>query len=450
MAQRESWATRTGFILAAVGSAVGLGNIWRFPYQVGEQGGAAFLVIYLLLIVGIGFPVILVEFVVGRHTERNPVGALKQIGSGVWTKIGWIFVTAGFVILSYYSVVAGWTLRYVFLGLQGEYTVDGAPDQFVQVASGLDAVFLHAIFMAAVIAIVALGIERGIELSVKIMVPAIIVISLGLAVYAFTLEGAGEAYAYYLSPEFSTIANNWTQILPAAIAQAFFTLSLGMGVMITYASYLGEDRNLAEDAGIIAVLDTGIAFIAGLIAFPILFTAGIPAGESGPALIFISLAAAFAELPLGGILGAIFFATVAIAALSSAISIMEVVVSYLIDERGVGRVPATVALGVAIFLVGTPAALDLIFVDLYDGFANSILLVLGGLLLSIFVGWIVPDLALDEVSKGVKNIGSLGLAWLWFIRIPVVVALILMVALNAWDYFGFLTGDFADWLNTNL
>ncbi|PGF14702.1 daunorubicin ABC transporter ATP-binding protein [Natrinema sp. CBA1119] len=450
MAQRESWATRTGFILAAVGSAVGLGNIWRFPYQVGEQGGAAFLFIYLLLIVGIGFPVILVEFVVGRNTERNPVGALKRIGSGAWTKIGWVFVTAGFVILSYYSVVAGWTIRYVLLGLQGEYTADAAPAQFGEVASGLDAVVLHAIFMAAVVGIVALGIERGIELSVKVMVPAIIVISIGLAAYVFTLDGAADAYAYYLSPEFSTIAANWTTILPAAAAQAFFTLSLGMGVMITYASYLGEDRNLASDAGIIAGLDTFIAFTAGMIAFPILFAAGIEPGASGPALIFVSLAAAFAELPFGGILGAIFFATVAIAALSSAISIMEVVVSYLIDERGFGRVPATVALGVAMFLVGVPAALDLIFVDLYDGFANSILLMLGGLLLSIFVGWVVPDLALDEIGKGIKDVGSLGVAWLWFIRIPVVVALIALVALNAWDYYGFLTGPFSDWLGANL
>lgn len=450
MAQRESWATRTGFILAAVGSAVGLGNIWRFPYQVGEQGGAAFLIIYLLLIIGVGFPVILVEFVVGRHTERNPVGALKRIGSGAWTKIGWVFVTAGFVILSYYSVVAGWTLRYVLIGLQGDYSADAAPAQFGQAASGLDAVFLHALFMAAVIVIVAFGIERGIELSVKFMVPAIIIISVGLAAYAFTLEGAGEAYAYYLTPEISTIAENWTTILPAAAAQAFFTLSLGMGVMITYASYLGEDRNMASDAGIIATLDTFIAFTAGLIAFPILFAAGIEPGASGPALIFVSLAAAFAELPLGGILGAVFFATVAIAALSSAISIMEVVVAYLIDEHGISRVPATTALGVAMFLVGVPAALDLIFVSLYDGFANSILLMLGGLLLSVFVGWIVPDLAIDEIGKGIRNVGSLGRAWLWFVRVPVVLALIVLVALNALDYWSFLTGGFAEWLSTNL
>ncbi|WP_081603334.1 sodium-dependent transporter [Natrinema altunense] len=450
MAQRESWATRTGFILAAVGSAVGLGNIWRFPYQVGEQGGAAFLFIYLLLIVMVGFPVILAEFVVGRNTERNPVGALKRIGSGAWTKIGWVFVTAGFVILSYYSVVAGWTVRYVLIGLQGGYTADAAPEQFGAVASGLDAVALHALFMLGVIVIVALGIERGIELSVKVMVPAIIVISLGLAAYVFTLEGAADAYAYYLSPELSTIMSEWTTILPAAAAQAFFTLSLGMGVMMTYASYLGEDRNLASDAGIIAVLDTFIAFTAGLIAFPILFAAGIDPGASGPSLIFVSLAAAFAELPLGGLLGAIFFGTVAIAALSSAISIMEVVVSYLIDEWDIDRIPATATLGAVIFLFGTPAALDLIFIDLYDGFANSILLMLGGLLLSIFVGWIVPDLALEEIEKGIKDIGSLGVAWLWFVRIPVVIALIGLVALNAWDYYGFLTGSFADWLNTTL
>ncbi|MFC6718001.1 sodium-dependent transporter [Natrialbaceae archaeon GCM10025810] len=446
MVQRETWATRTGFILAAVGSAVGLGNVWRFPYQVGEFGGAAFLVVYLLLIAVIGFPIMLVEFTVGRYTDRNPVGALKQIGRGPWKRIGWVFVVAGFVILSYYSVIAGWVLQYMAYGLQGNYAADGAA-QFGSTVGGVTPVLTHAIFMAAVIAVVALGIRQGIELSVKLMVPAIIVLSVGLAVYAATLPGAGEAYAYYLSPDLGTITADWTEILPAAAGQAFFTLSLGMGVMITYASYLGEDRNLAKDGVIIVGLDTMIAFFMGLIAFPILLSGDVGAADigtigDGPGFIFIALSQAFANVPLGGLLGAVFFATVTVAALSSAISIMEVVVSYLIDEHGVDRVPATVGLGIAIFLVGVPVAYDasLSWLTVYDELANNILLILGALLLSIYIGWIKTDLGLEELSKGIRNLGAWGTYWIWALRIPVVVMLIVILGLNAVGAYEALSG----------
>ncbi|APX95308.1 sodium-dependent transporter [Natronorubrum daqingense] len=446
--QREQWATRIGFIFAAVGSAVGLGNIWRFPFQVGQEGGAAFLVIYLLFIVLIGFPAMLIEFVVGRHTERNPVGALQEIGAGAWRYVGWIFIATGFVILSYYSVVAGWTIRYTLLGLQDDYIADAAEAeaQFVTLASGLDAIFLHAIFMVAVIAIVAYGIERGIELAVKVMIPAIIVIMLGLAVYVATLEGASEAYSYYLSPEWGVIAAEWQSILPAAAGQAFFTLSLGMGVMITYASYLGEDRNLAEDSAIIIGFDTAIAFVTGLIVFPVLFTAGVAPGDPGAGAIFVSLAAAFGDLTFGWLIGAIFFATVAIAALSSAISLMEVVVSYAIDELDLDRVTATLAIGGAIFLLGIPSAYDLVLLDLFDLFADQILLVLGGLLLAILVSWSLSTLAIEELERGIGDLGSLGTAWIWAVRIPVVLVLVVALVLGILDYYEFLSGDFAAWL----
>lgn len=448
MAERETWATRTGFILAAVGSAVGLGNVWRFPYQVGEQGGAGFLLVYLLLIAFVGFPVMLVEFTVGRYTDRNPVGALKAIGGGISSKIGWVFVVAGFVILSYYSVVSGWILQYTIIGLQGNYAAGGAGAQFGATTGGITSVVTHALFMAAVIGIVAFGIKRGIEFSVKLMVPAIMALLIGLAVYAATLSGAGEAYAYYLSPDLGTIAANWTEILPAAAAQAFFTLSLGMGVMITYASYLGEDRNLGKDGAIIVGLDTAIAIIVGLVAFPVLMTVGVDpeSAGAGPGFIFISLAEAFGGLPFGGIIGAIFFATVLIAALSSAISIMEVVVSYLIDERGIDRVPATAMLGTAIFLLGVPVAYDqseaLVWLTVYDGFANNILLILGGLLLSIYVGWVVTDIGLEELGKGVQNLGTWGLVWIWALRIPVIVILVVILVLNGIGYLETLSGLF--------
>ena len=445
---REQWATRLGFILAAVGSAVGLGNIWRFPFQVGQEGGAAFLLIYLLFIVLIGFPAMLVEFVVGRYTERNPVGALRAIGSGVWQYVGWIFIATTFVILSYYSVVAGWTIRYTILGLQDGYLADAAEaeGQFVDLATGLDAIAFHALFMAVVIVIVAYGIQQGIELAVKVMVPAIILITVGMAAYAFTLEGAGDAYSYYLSPDWSVIAAEWTSILPAAAGQAFFTLSLGMGIMITYASYLGEDRNLAEDGAIIIGFDTAIAFVTGLIVFPILFTAGVDPADPGAGAIFVSLAAAFGDLTLGWIIGAVFFGTVAIAALSSAISLFEVVVAYLIDEREIDRRAAAVGTGVALFLLGIPSAYDLVLLDLFDLFADQILLVLGGLLLMILVGWTLADLAVEELELGIGDLGSLGTAWIWAVRVPVVVVLIVALALGVLDYVDFLTGPFADWV----
>ncbi|MFW5918445.1 MAG: sodium-dependent transporter, partial [Haloferacaceae archaeon] len=407
---RETWATRIGFILAAVGSAVGLGNIWRFPFQVGQEGGAAFLVMYLAFVVLIGVPAILVEFVIGRRGGFNPVGALREVGGGFWPYIGGMFIFIGFLITSYYSVVAGWIVRYVIGSATGGY-MDDPVGYFGAVTTGPEAALFHALFMLAVIVIVAFGVQQGIELSVKVMVPAIILLVVGLAIYAATLPDAGAGYAYYLSPDLNTIVDNWQSVLPAAAGQAFFTLSLGMGVMITYASYLGEDRNLVEDTGVVVVLDTLIAFLTGLIVFPLLFSAGIDPAEPGAGAIFLSLAEAFGNIPAGGVIGAIFFATVAIAALSSAISLMEVVVSYLVDEHGVERTKGTVGIGVAMFLLGLPVTYDIVILDLYDVLASQILLVLGGLLLSILVGWRISDVAIEELSKGIGDLGALGQAW---------------------------------------
>jgi len=446
---RETWATRAGFILAAVGSAVGLGNVWRFPFITGQEGGGAFLLVYLLFVVLIGFPAILVEFVIGRYTNLNPVGAMRRVGGGAWNYLGWLFVVIGFVILSYYSVVAGWFLRYTLIGVTDGYALAGPEEAgalFGSVSTGLDSLLFHAVFMALVIAIIAAGVRKGIELGVKVMVPAIIVLLVGLAAYAFTLDAAGAAYAYYLTPDFGYLAANWTSILPAAAGQAFFTLSLGMGVMITYASYLGEDRNLASDAGVIVALDTLIAVIVGFVVFPFLFAAGIEPGGPGASAIFVSLTSAFSGIPGGRLLGIVFFAMVGIAALSSAISILEVLVSYLIDEVEIARVPAAAAVGVAVFLLGVPVTIDLIFLDLYDKLADGILLVLGSLLLALFVGWVIPEVARDELERGIGDIGGLGTAWIWIVRVPVVIVVLVSLYLGIVDYAGFLTGGFADWL----
>ncbi|MDQ2048939.1 sodium-dependent transporter [Natronolimnohabitans sp. A-GB9] len=464
MVERETWATRTGFILAAVGSAVGLGNIWRFPFVTGEGGGAAFLLIYLLFVALVGFPAILVEFVVGRKTERNPVGALIELGGDAWKYVGGVFVLTGFVILSFYSVVAGWFIRYFLEGFRGSYAthlegyeaaaaeagVSTAEVMFGELSTGLDAFFFHTIFMLLTIGIVALGIRRGIELAVKTMVPAIIVLLVGLAIWAFTLPGSGAGYDYYLSPEFGVIVDNWQTLLPAAAGQAFFTLSLGMGVMITYASYLGEDRNLATDGVTIIGFDTGIAFLTGLVVFPIFFAADITPGEGGAGEIFVSMTSAFADVTGGHIIGLVFFGIVAIAALSSAISLLEVVTAYVIDEKGVERWKAALGMGGIIYLLGVPVTYDLVFLDLLDGFADGILLVFGALMLVLLVGWITPKFAVQELEKGIGDLGGLGTAWIWAIRVPILVVLVVSLYLGVVEYVEFLTEDFADWIDANL
>jgi NSS family neurotransmitter:Na+ symporter len=442
---RESWATRIGFVLAAVGSAVGLGNIWRFPFQVGEGGGAAFLAVYLAFIVLVGFPAMLVELSLGRRTNLSPVGALREFGGDAWRYVGGMFVLIVFVIVSYYSVVAGWVLRYFVDSFTGAYL--SQPGQhFGEIATGLDALLFHTVFMAAVVAIVALGVRRGIEMAVKVMVPAILLIIVALAVYAGTLEGAGEAYAYYLSPDFGTIADNWTSILPAAAGQAFFTLSLGMGVMVTYSSYISEDRNLLEDGGGIVALDTFIAFATGLVVFPILFSVGIDPADPGAGAIFITLAGALSDVPFGAVVGALFFGTVALAALSSAISLLEVAVSHLIDERGADRRRATLTVGAAAYVVGLPVTYDIVFVDLYDILAAQILLVAGSLLLMVLVAWLNPKEAVEELESGLGNLGVFGDAWIWLVRIPVLVVLVVSLYLGVADYVEFLRTDFAEFL----
>ncbi len=433
---RETWATRLGFILAAVGSAVGLGNIWRFPFLTGEAGGAAFLVVYLLFVAVIGLPVLLVELVIGRRSNRNTIGAFEALDAPNWKYAGAVGAVAGFIILSYYSVVGGWVIQYLIASLTGAYAANPT-EYFGAAASGLNAVGFHALFMGLVAVVVALGIRNGLERAAKVMVPSIVFLLVVLAGYGSTLSGAGDAYAYYLSPDVATITANATSLIPDAAGQAFFTLSLGMGVMVTYASYLGEDRNLFRDAGTIVVIDTLVAFLAGLVVFPFLFTQGVEPGSGGAGAVFISLATAFAELPAGGVVGAVFFFMLGIAALTSAFSILEVVVSYVVDTYGVARKPATVAIAGIIFLVGIPTALDLTYLDTYDLLANNILLILGGLLLSIFVGWRFAGEAIDELRKGSGD-ETLSVAWIWIVRLLVPVVLLYTLYLGVDGYVEFL------------
>ena len=425
---RGTWATRTGFILAAVGSAVGLGNVWRFPFVVGESGGAAFLVVYLALVVLIGFAAMLAEFVIGRHTALNPVGALRSYGGRPWRYIGGLFVLTGIVVLSFYAVAAGWAVRYTAGSLTGAY-MDDPEAYFGLISMGPDAVALQVLFMALTVGIVAFGIQRGIELAVTVMVPAIIVLIIGLAVYAATLPGAGSGYGFYLTPDVDVILEDWRTILPSAAGQAFFTLSLGMGAMITYASYLGSDRNLGEDGAIIVGLDTGIAIVVGFVVFPFLAVAAIDPGEPGPGAVFVSLSQAFGDITGGWLLGFVFFLVLSLAALSSAISLLEVVVSFAIDEWGVDRRVAAIGLGVLIVVIGIPTGLDIEVLALYDELAANVLLLLGGIIIVVLVAWAQPDRSIEELNKGIGDLGRWGTVWLWLLRVPVLLVLVIALGL---------------------
>ena len=437
MAERETWATRLGFILASIGSAVGLGNIWRFPFQTSANGGAAFLVVYLLAVLVIGIPVLLAEFVIGRRANTSAIGAFRALGKEKWWFVGGLGVFASFWTLSYYSVVAGWVVRYIGGSVTGNALA--APEAyFGAVSAGLPAIATHGLFMLVTIGIVALGIEDGIELATKVMVPSVVVLLLGLAAFTATLPDASAGYAFFLNPDVGALAANAVTVLPAAFGQALFSLSVGFSVMITYASYLGEDDSLPVDGLAIAVSNTFVGVLAGLVVIPLLFAQGVEPGEGGAGAVFISIPTALAELPGGGLfgrfVGVAFFGVVLIAALSSAISLLEAVVAYLIDNYGVSRAPTAAALGTIIFLLGIPSALDTAWLDWFDGIGVTLLLPLTVLLVVVFVGWVLGRDAIDEFTKG-SRANSLAMLWLWGLRTVVLLIVVVVVAVNLQDLF---------------
>lgn len=426
---RETWRTRIGFILAAVGSAVGLGNIWRFPYLVSDSGGGAFLVVYLIAVLLLGVPAILVEFVIGRRANQNVIDAYSHPNSRLWKGAGVFATLTTTVILAYYCVVGGWVLRYIIGTMTGAYFGDPSA-YFNSISSGLGAIFFSAIFVAMVVTIVAFGIERGIEVAVWIMVPGIIILLIGLAVWASGISGSSGGYEFYLgwSPEEITGAPG--SVIPAAVGQALFSLSLGHGIMITYASYLGENHSLTIDGVSVAALDTLVAVLAGLIVFPLLFAVNISPDTGGTGAIFVSMATAFESLPAGIILGVIFFGVVALSALTSAISTFEVLISYLVDRTNRSRPELVLAYGFAIFLLGIPTAMNTDIFILYDSIVGSYLLPIGAIFATVFVGWVLGRDAVDELQLGASNLWKLGPIWLWYVRTIIFVALAGTLALS--------------------
>jgi NSS family neurotransmitter:Na+ symporter len=414
---RASWRTRIGFILAAVGSAVGIGNVWRFPWFTADNGGAAFLLLYLVFVVLVGVPGLLGEFVIGRRGRSDPVGAFSTLGGRNWRVLGGVALLASVVILSFYSVVGGWILRYLLGSVTGAYFA--APQQFFgTIDYGLGSVLAHVVFLVVTAAIVYAGVDRGIEVATKIMVPGIVVLLVGLAAWASTLPDVAGGYSFYLSLDWGYLQANFVDVAAAAAGQALFTLSVGAGVMLTYASYLGEDRSLAADGTIIAVLNTTVGLLAGLVIFPVLFSLGVPPGEGGPGALFISLAGAFAELPYSRLVGVAFFGVVALAALSSAISLFEVPVAYLVDEHGIARSRATAGVGGLFLVTGSLAALSpSLFTLLADTVAN-VALTVGLLGYLLFAGWVLGRDALAEYESGAGRVArALGRPWLYAIAV---------------------------------
>lgn len=437
---RGRWSSRFGFIMAAAGSAVGLGNIWKFPYITGMHGGGAFVLCYLFCIATIGIPLMVAEMVIGRHTRKGPVGAFKRLKGGRWEIVGWLGVCAGFVILSYYCVVAGWAVDYLWLALRGAFSQQHAsqvPQLFSDLlASDLSQLFWQALFMAMTVLIVIGGVKSGLERANKVMMPILFLILVALAGFGLFSPGGTQALDFLFMAD-------WSKLDPPAMLEAlghaFFSLSLGMGAILTYGSYADDETSIPKVAITVSVMDTLVALLSGLAIFPIVFTYGM-APAAGPGLVFKTLPILFSRMPGGSVIAILFFLLLVFAALTSAISLLEVVVAYYCDERKWQRRKATLVMGLTIFAIGVPSALsgnllkdwqfigDRNFLDSVDFVATNYLLPLGGLLITLFAGWVLtPAVAKAELTKGTA-IGWFYPLWRFLIRYvsPVLVALVLL------------------------
>ena len=410
-AGRERWSSRLGFILVATGAAAGLGNIWKFPYIVGEYGGGAFMLVYLAAILVVGLPILGAEFLLGRLGNHNVIDSLRVVAlrhshSAHWSKLGWIGLAAVFVVLSFYSVVGGWTLAYLHLALTGAIQAPDTPSpeyfsQLFDAVTGdpLRAIFWHSVFMAVTAAIVASGVRRGIERLCRAMMPVLLLLLLLLAIYgAVATDRFGAAVAFLSEPDFSKLTAGAVQV---AVGHAFFTLSIGTGAMLTFGSYLPRRIGLTGAAFTIAGLDTLVAILAALAIFPIALSHGIETG-AGPGLVFVSLPIAFSEIDGGAVVGIAFFALLVAAALTSSPSLLEPMVEYLRENSTASRRSATVKIVGAVWLLGIGQALSFsvgsdvtVFgknlFGVSDFLATGILLPLGGILIALFAGWALTD-----------------------------------------------------------
>ncbi len=448
-AKREHWGSKIGFILAAAGSAIGLGNIWKFPYIAGVNGGAAFVFIYLISILVIGLPVLMSEILIGRTAHRNPVGAFKQLsnGSKFWTAVGGMGVLAGFFILSYYVVIAGWALGYIVEAAKGVFYDFKTPAEAGSYFNSLigNPVWIlgyFALFMILTMLLVIGGVQKGIEKGSKIMMPILFLLLIILVVRGVTIPGAEKGITFLVKPDWSAVTGS-TILL--ALGQAFFTLSLGMGAMLTYGSYMSDKDNITVSAIEIVTLDTLIALLAGFAIFTAVFAYGQDPA-SGAGLIFQTLPVVFAKMPGGYIFSISFFILLSIAALTSAISLLEVITAYYVDEKGWTRKKAVLVFGFVTFILGIPSALSynvmsdvhffgMTFFDFIDYVSANILLPAGGFLIAVFVAYVWKfDKAVPKLKEGsekfLEKYSFIIPSWKFFIKY-IAPVLIIFVFLNS-------------------
>ncbi|MBT8091472.1 MAG: sodium-dependent transporter [Gammaproteobacteria bacterium] len=399
------WSSRMAFVLAVTGSAVGLGNIWKFPYIAGQNGGGAFVLVYLVCVIVIGMPVMMSEILIGRRGRRNPVTTMELLGkeeggSGQWRWVGMIGVVGGVLILSYYSVIAGWTLAYTVKSATGVFvdaSAEAVSQNFNRFVGDWRLVGLcHTAFMALTISVVARGVERGLEQAVRFMVPALLLLLLLLLGYSMTSGFFQQGVAFMFTPDFEKLT--WNSVL-AALGQAFFTLSIGMGAIMAYGAYLPEETSITGASASVVAADTAIAMLAGLAIFPLVFANNLNPGD-GPGLVFDTLPLAFGQMAGGVFFSTVFFVLLSFAAWTSAIGLMEPSVAWIVERFSRTRAQAAVMIGLLIWLIGLGSVLsfnvlaDVKFLagtlfDNIDYLTSNIMLPSGGLLIVIFAGWVM-------------------------------------------------------------
>ncbi|SCB82604.1 neurotransmitter:Na+ symporter, NSS family [Snodgrassella sp. R-53583] len=428
-----------GFMLAAAGSAVGLGNIWKFPYMAGQMGGSAFVLTYLICMFVIGLPILVAEWLIGRRGQKNPIHTMEDVAaaegrSKSWRWVGIIGVLGSFLILSFYSVIGGWATDYIFLAGNGTFTGlhgDGTSEVFQQFLGSVNHLLTwHTVFMLATGLIVAMGVGAGLERSCKIMMPGLGILLIGLVIYAGVVSGPsfGKAFAFLFTPNWSAITG---KAVLAALGHAFFSLSLGMGIMMAYGSYLGKDVNLISTARTVVILDVIVAMLSGMAIFPLVFANGLQPAE-GPGLIFVTLPIAFGNMAGGTIIGVLFFIFLTFAALTSSISLLEPTVELLEEKTHLGRKSATLVSSVIIWALGIACLLSFnawqdvtifgknIF-DFLDYVTSKLMLPLTGLGTIIFAGWMMKQ----ETIRQELNLNPVIFAgWKFLCRIVIPVAVI--------------------------
>ncbi len=454
----QHWSSRFAFIMASVGAAVGLGNFWRFPYQAGENGGGAFVLIYIGVVIFVAIPLVMGELLIGRRGQLSAVASTRELGkaeggSGMWAIIGWVGMIASFLVLTFYSVIAGWVMAYIpkavtLNAFQGGADAVGATFGAL-LGDPTQLIIWHSVFMVITVFIVMQGLHRGIERAATILMPAFFVMLVFSVIYAVSAGGAGATLDFLFNPRWEEVG---VGVVMDAIGQAFFSVGVATAILITYGAYLNRDARLPRSSFVISFTDTGVAILAGLAIFPLVFAHGLDT-NAGPGLLFVTLPLAFADLPFAQVFGTVFFTLAFFAALTSSIALLEIVVSWAEEHRNMGRAAATAVFGGLAWLIGLfqalsfnvmnntlpegflPGVADRNFFGLVDFITANIMLPLGGVLIAVFVGWVVSR------QTAVEELGISGLGfrlWRLLVRfvIPILVGLVLVLntAQNGFGY----------------